>query len=41
MKLNWMIIINIVFWLLGKLKDTDGDGTPDVFDKEPVDPNKK
>lgn len=29
----------IVFWLLGKLKDSDGDGTPDLFDQESNNPD--
>jgi hypothetical protein len=39
--MNWIAVLNILLYVLGKIKDTDQDGRPDVFDKYPNDPERK
>lgn len=39
MTINWAQVLAIVMYLLEKIKDSDGDGKIDIFDKEPENPN--
>lgn len=39
--MNWVAILNMIMYILGKLKDSDGDGRLDVFDGAPNDPEVK
>lgn len=39
--MNWLKILELIMYVLGKIKDTDGDGRTDLFDSDPTDPSKK
>lgn len=40
--MNWASLLNVFVWLLERvMKDTDGDGRPDLFDSKPDDPQEK
>lgn len=39
--MNWIAILNLIMYVLQKIKDTDNDGTIDIFDRYPNDPAKK
>lgn len=36
-----LAILKMIFDIFQLLKDSDGDGRPDIFDKDPADPNVK
>lgn len=33
--MNWTKLLELIIWLLSKIKDSDGDGRPDIVDSEP------
>lgn len=39
--MNWDMLLEMFAWLLGKLKDSDGDGRPDLLDSDPQNPEVK
>lgn len=38
--MNWISVLNLLMYILQKIKDTDGDGRPDIFDNHPNDPER-
>lgn len=36
--IGWLKVLEVFAWVLGKCRDTDGDGTIDLLDKAPEDP---
>jgi hypothetical protein len=36
--MNWIAVLNLVMFILGKIQDSDGDGRPDIFDDQPDNP---
>lgn len=39
--MNWVAVLNLIMFILAKIKDTDGDGRLDPFDSEPSNPEVK
>ncbi len=39
--MQWLRLLELVMFLLGKLKDSDGDGRIDLLDSDPNDPEVK
>jgi len=39
--MKWYKILELIIYVLGKIKDSDNDGTIDLFDKEPNNPEVK
>lgn len=36
--MNWIQVLAIIMYVLEKIKDSDGDGRPDLFDNDPENP---
>lgn len=39
--MNWIELLQLIMFVLGKIKDTDGDGRIDILDKDPKNPDVK
>lgn len=39
--MNWLTVLQIIMYVLGKVKDSDGDGRIDILDSDPGDPKVK
>lgn len=39
--MNWMKLLELIMFILGKVKDSDGDGRIDVLDSDPENPEVK
>lgn len=37
--MNWIQVLNIIIFILQKIKDSDGDGRIDILDSDPNDPD--